>query len=264
MGIITVVAPALLPLSSWCVCAVALVSLPLSCWHCFSWWAGFSALTAQASLPSLCLHCAVNLQASLPSLSWHVLSRGRRGRPRRRQRQHQRNKGNKHQHDKGGNASTMRAMMPAQRGQQCQRNWQRHFDKSRCQHDEGDNADKVVDAAMECGYNYLRLLLYASWLHMNVLKYLLMSNMDVGSSLRWLSASTLTWLHHFNSTIDHVPQNLSQVGGYNCVRLIPYAYGQHINVLKHFAISKMDAGSSLKWLSASTKQVTQNPKISAE
>ncbi len=39
-----------------------------------------------------------------------------------------------------------------------------------------------------------------------------MSNMDAGSSLRWLSASTLTKMHHFDSTSDHVPQNLSQVG----------------------------------------------------
>jgi hypothetical protein len=41
-------------------------------------------------------------------------------------------------------------------------------------------------------------------------------------------------------------------GGYKCTRLLPYAYVQHMNVLKHFAMSNMDVGSSLKWLSAST------------
>ncbi len=33
--------------------------------------------------------------------------------------------------------------------------------KSGRQHDEGDNADEVVNAAMECEYSYLRLQLYA-------------------------------------------------------------------------------------------------------
>jgi hypothetical protein len=27
---------------------------------------------------------------------------------------------------------------------------------------EGENADEVVDTTMQCGYNYLRLLLYAN------------------------------------------------------------------------------------------------------
>ncbi len=37
---------------------------------------------------------------------------------------------------------------------------------------------------------------------------LYMSNMDVGSSLRWLSASTMMWWHHFDSTSDQESQNL--------------------------------------------------------
>ncbi len=106
MGIIIVIAPVLLPLLTWRVCAVALVLLPLSRWCCCPWCAGIITLIMQASLPSLCLHCAVDLQASLPLLSWHVLSRRRHGRPRRRQRQHQRNKVN--------NASMTRAATPAQ------------------------------------------------------------------------------------------------------------------------------------------------------
>jgi hypothetical protein len=76
VSIVTVIAPALLPRSRWHVCAIALVSLPLSCWNCHPWCTDISALVAKASLPLLCLHCAVNLQASSPLLSWHVLSRG--------------------------------------------------------------------------------------------------------------------------------------------------------------------------------------------
>jgi hypothetical protein len=96
------------PVKLTCVCTLALLSLPLSRWHCCPWCTGISALVMQASLPLLCLCRAVDLQASLPLLSWHVLrlSRGQHQSPRRRQRQHQRNKGN--------DASTTRAAMPAQ------------------------------------------------------------------------------------------------------------------------------------------------------
>ncbi len=41
---------------------------------------------------------------------------------------------------------------------------------------------------------------------------LYMSNIDVGSSLRCLSASAVTQSHHFDSTSDPEPKNLSQVG----------------------------------------------------
>ncbi len=124
-----------------------------------------------------------------------------------------------------------------------------------------------------------------------------MPNMDVGSSLRWPSGSTMTYSHYFDSSSDPEPKNLCQVGwvklckaaticqwtayqcaqilciclkwmwqavwgdcqpqpwhnlivltqqvtqspkiwakqgGYNCVRLILYDHGQHINVLNHF------------------------------
>ncbi len=192
MGVITVVAPALLPPSSWRVCTVALVLLPLSHLRCHHWYAGISALVAQASLPLLCFHHSVNSQASLPLLSWHVLSHGQCGRTRCRQHQHQRNKGN--------GASMTRASLSAQWGQ-----W--------CQHKEGNNASAINNASMirahasatrgrQCRRggrchrgvwdNYLRLLMYAKWQLLNVLKHLLMSYMDVGSSLRWLSELTLT------------------------------------------------------------------------
>jgi hypothetical protein len=106
IGIITIIALVLLPLSTWHVCAVAQVWSPLSHWHCCPRCAGIIALITQASLPVLCLRCAVNLQVSSPLLSWHVLSHGQHDRLRRRQRQHQRNKVN--------NASATRAATPAQ------------------------------------------------------------------------------------------------------------------------------------------------------
>jgi hypothetical protein len=86
----------------WHVCAIALVLSPLSC----PWCAGISTPVMQISLPSLCLHYAVDLKVSLSLLSWHELSRGGRGRPRRRQWQHQ--------HNKGNDTSTTRAATSAQ------------------------------------------------------------------------------------------------------------------------------------------------------
>ncbi len=74
MGVVTVITPALLPPSKWHVCAIALVSSPLSCWSCHPWCTGISALVMQASLHLLCLYHAVDSQASSPLLSWHVLS----------------------------------------------------------------------------------------------------------------------------------------------------------------------------------------------
>jgi hypothetical protein len=109
MGVITIVAPTLLPPSSWRVCTIALVLLPLSHWCCHHWYTSISALVAQASLPLLCFRHADNSQASLALLSWHVLSHGQCGRTRRRQHQHQCNKGN--------GASMTRAALSAQCGQ---------------------------------------------------------------------------------------------------------------------------------------------------
>ena len=39
-----------------------------------------------------------------------------------------------------------------------------------------------------------------------------MSNMDAGSSLSWLSPSTMTICHHFDSASNPEPQNMSQGG----------------------------------------------------
>jgi hypothetical protein len=127
IGVVTVIAPALLPSSSWRVCAIALVLFPLSRWCCCHWCAGINALGAQESLSFLCLRHAVHSQASLLSLSWRVLSHGQSGGPSQRQQQHQINKGN--------NAITTRAAMLAQWGQ-----W--------CQHKVGNNASTINDASM--------------------------------------------------------------------------------------------------------------------
>jgi hypothetical protein len=106
IGVIAVIAPVLMLPPTWHVCAVVLVLLPLSHWHCRPWCTGIIALIVQASLPLLCLHCAVNLQASSPLLSWHVPSLGQHCRLCRRQRQHQRNN--------VSDASATRAATPAQ------------------------------------------------------------------------------------------------------------------------------------------------------
>jgi hypothetical protein len=72
------------------------------------------------------------------------------------------------------------------------------------------------------------------------------NNMDARSSLRWLSASTMTLWHHFDSISDPEPHNLSQVvcSADTCLslRLLPYARGQHINVLKHFVFVYVKCG----------------------
>ena len=53
-----------------------------------------------------------------------------------------------------------------------------------------------------------------------------MSNMYEGSSLRQLSASTMTWWHHFDSTSHHIyPKIWAYHCGWNCVRLLLYANG---------------------------------------
>ena len=65
-----------------------------------------------------------------------------------------------------------------------------------------------------------------------------MSKMDGGSSLRWMSASTMTSWHHFISSYSQVNRSQksepSWVDRDNYVRLLLYPYGQHINVIKQF------------------------------
>ncbi len=164
-------------------------------------------------------------------------------------------------------------MIQAQRGWQCQRNWWCQHDESGRQRNEGDNADEVVNATMECGYSYLRLLLYTNWQHINVCKHLIMSNMEVGSSLRWLSASTMIKMHHFYSTSDHVTQNLCQVGWvWLCKAAIICLWTayQCTQTLCMCLIWRWEAASGgcqhQPWCSdiILTPQVTQNPEIWAK
>ncbi len=63
-----------------------------------------------------------------------------------------------------------------------------------------------------------------------------MSNMVAGRSLRLLSASTMALWHNNIILTPQVTKNLkiwAKYRGYNCVRLLPYANGQHIDVLNH-------------------------------
>ncbi len=63
------------------------------------------------------------------------------------------------QHNEGNDASTKKVTIPVQLTMPAQQELA-PGDESRRQRDEGNNADKVLGATMECGYNYLRLLLY--------------------------------------------------------------------------------------------------------
>ncbi len=83
-------------------------------------------------------------------------------------------------------------------------------------------------------------------------KTLYMSNVDVGRSLRWLPDSTTTLCHHFDSTSDLEPQNMSQCGGITvwCYCHMPMDSIWMCSNTLH--MSNVGARSSLSWLSAST------------
>jgi hypothetical protein len=83
---------------------------------------------------------------------------------------------------------------------------------------------------------------------------LYLSNMDAGSSLRWLSTSTMTKSHHFDSTSDPEPHNLSQVVWipvwvWGCYHMPMDSISMCSNTLY---MSNVDTGSCLRWLIAST------------
>ncbi len=83
------------------------------------------------------------------------------------------------------------------------------------------------------GYNYVRLLPYAYGQHINKLQHFEMPKMHAGSSLScwpqiWY-VMTSFWLHMWPRTQESEPSRVD-----NGLRLLPYANGQHINVLKHF------------------------------
>ncbi len=203
MGIVTIIAPVLLPLLTWHVCAVALVLSPLSRWHCHPWCAGIIALIQAGLFALVVLTSCSWFAAFLPLLSWHVLSHRQHGRPCCRQCQHQPNKVN--------NASTTSMATPAQSGPWCQHKEgdnasvidDARVTKSWCQRNAGDNTVEVIDATVECGYNYLRLLLYANWQHIwtayqcaqTLCKYLRWMGEAV-----WVGCQPQTWHNHIIST----------------------------------------------------------------
>jgi len=65
-----------------------------------------------------------------------------------------------------------------------------------------------------------------------------MSNMDAGNSLRWLFPQQ--WCHGIISTPHTWPRTPKTEPSKldKCARLLLYAYGKHINVLKHFVYVK--------------------------
>jgi hypothetical protein len=82
---------------------------------------------------------------------------------------------------------------------------------------------------------------------------LYMSNVNVGSSLSQLSASTITLSHHFDYTSDHKPFKYEP----SCVGITVRGYC-HMPMdcismcLNTVYMYDVDTGSSLSWLSAST------------
>ncbi len=101
-------------------------------------------------------------------------------------------------------------------------------------------------------------------------KTLYLSNrMDAGSSLRWLSASTMTQWHHFYSTSEPEPQNLTQVvwvWHFEAAAIYPWTAYQCAETLCICLMSMQEA----VWCGCqpqpwdndiiSTPQVRQNPK----
>jgi hypothetical protein len=70
--------------------------------------------------------------------------------------------------------------------------------------------------------------------HANTSNPLYMSNVDLGSSLRWMLASTMMKWHHFHSTSDLELQNLGPTVLCNDIRVHPYACETAYQYLKNF------------------------------
>ncbi len=81
-----------------------------------------------------------------------------------------------------------------------------------------------------------------------------MSTMNVGSKLRWSTASNITSWHHLHSTVTQKCHNLTQLKPCNTVRVPLYAYVPHRKVLNNLYMSNMNVGRKLKlrWSTAST------------
>ena len=94
-----------------------------------------------------------------------------------------------------------------------------------------------------CQCNSVRVHPYAYPQHMKVLKHFPYSNMDVGSSQRWSTASTMSSCHHFIvATLIQITNIWANFARCNSERVNPHAYPQHMNVLEHFSHIKYECG----------------------
>ncbi len=156
----------------YCLCAGiiplnALASLPSMQWHCFPCCAGIFAIVGLAVLPSLhwrhCHHCngCHLLKGDLASLPSYLCCSGISW-------------WHCHQQDPSGNHPYKERLCKWLRTPTSEPRW--------------------VGITVYCSYR----------MHMDSISIssnnLYMSNLDVGSSLRWLSTSTMMLWHYFNST----------------------------------------------------------------
>ncbi len=81
---------------------------------------------------------------------------------------------------------------------------------------------------------------------------LYMSTMDVGSSLKWSTASTITSWNHFHSTVTKYYQNLTQLWQRTNVRVHLYAYIPIERGKNTLYMSYVDVGSNQRWTTGST------------
>jgi hypothetical protein len=93
-----------------------------------------------------------------------------------------------------------------------------------------------------CQCNSVRVHPHAYPQHMKVLKHFSCSNMDVGNSQQWSTASSISSCHHFIATLTPNYQNLGQLCWVKSERVNPHAYPQHMKVLKHFSYIKYECG----------------------
>ncbi len=82
---------------------------------------------------------------------------------------------------------------------------------------------------------------------MNVLKHFVHVKCGCGNQwLWWLSASIMTLCHHFDSTSDPEPKNISQVRWVLLLEATTACHGQHINVLKPVAYVQYGYGKQFE------------------
>ncbi len=82
--------------------------------------------------------------------------------------------------------------------------------------------------------------------HMNVLKHFLYIQYGCGEEVRGVVQSTMSTHHYFTPPSSDYP-NLGQLGQQcNCLRVLPYAYPQHMNVLKHFLYIQNGCGEEVR------------------